>query len=746
MQKSSEKFATLNEIKHAASLLINEEDFEPQKINIIECDTTCDIKACPGSGKTTVLLAKLVILANHMPLDNNQGICVLTHTNVAIDEIKSKIGHKSDILFRYPNHFGTIQSFVDKYLANQALIKYYKTRINRVDSDIAAKRLLDNFHKLPKFEDKLHRMLWGKLYRVYSLLTKKTLKESLSIDESETERILALLISKEILSVTNKKYYLNRKNSTPTKLNLLLPDEIDLKKFLISFHQNIESMISREKDDIVLRLTLDFVDKKIYNGDETFGLFDSEHSKVFIGLKEKLFNQGILSYRDAYDLGKRYLNDYLLLPEAFSSRFKYVFIDEMQDTDSHQIKIIDKIFSSDKTIIQRFGDPHQAIYNKVMAGELWKLRDFNLSIDTSKRFGFNIANVLKTVCIEDNNSLKENELVKSLKPVIISFKDPLTVLPRFCELLLSLKIEGISIWNIAEDNEKKDKKKKKIKAIGWVGEPNKKDRSPDQLTIQSYFQDFRKNLKKKDKVNYTSLRSFLQRIEGATVKDYFNKIIEVLLHVLALEDVKYITEKSTRSYTKTTLLNYLKENNESFYSDLLMKIANWAKQIQPVESVNENVVSEVGDFINGGFKDIFKFDDFFENIKKFISAIDEDEGFTDQEITSNNIYKYEINKNLKVDVGTIHSAKGETHAATLYLETWYQGKHESEYIMDQLTGKAFIPPKTGGTHLKEALKMAYVGMSRPKYLLCMAIHEDRLNGHARDLENNGWIIEKAYGD
>lgn len=110
------KFAKPEEIQYAHSVLLKGKPyFEPDKIDIIECNESRDVKACPGSGKTTTLLAKLIILANRMPLPNNQGICVLTHTNVGIDEIKNKLGHKADILFRYPNHFGTIQSFVDKF-------------------------------------------------------------------------------------------------------------------------------------------------------------------------------------------------------------------------------------------------------------------------------------------------------------------------------------------------------------------------------------------------------------------------------------------------------------------------------------------------------------------------------------------------------------------------------------------------------------------------------------------------------
>ena len=59
-------------------------------------------------GKTTTLLAKLIILAKKMPFPDNKGICVLTHTNVAINEIKDKLGSKSKPNIILSNYVGTI--------------------------------------------------------------------------------------------------------------------------------------------------------------------------------------------------------------------------------------------------------------------------------------------------------------------------------------------------------------------------------------------------------------------------------------------------------------------------------------------------------------------------------------------------------------------------------------------------------------------------------------------------------------
>lgn len=61
---------------------------------------------------------------------------MLTHTNVAVNEIKERLDDKAEILFEYPNHFGTIQSFVNKFLAIPAFIKKFGKRPARIDDDI----------------------------------------------------------------------------------------------------------------------------------------------------------------------------------------------------------------------------------------------------------------------------------------------------------------------------------------------------------------------------------------------------------------------------------------------------------------------------------------------------------------------------------------------------------------------------------------------------------------------------------
>jgi hypothetical protein len=429
----------------------------------------------------------------------------------------------------------------------------------------------------------------------------------------------------------------------------------------------------------------------------------------------------------------------LKIPEiknAVSSRFKYLFIDEMQDTDRHQLDIINAIFDSGKTIIQCFGDHHQAIFNKIKSEELWQPTD-TLEINGSKRFGENIAKVLRSVCLEQNDVLTANPAINSLLPTIIVFDNPLNVLPKFCELLQTKEIDSKTIWDKAK--EEGTVANHNVKAIGWVGSSSDSTRSENNLTIKSYYCNFNTQIKKKEKVDYDSLKSFLKRQNSSNVKDYSNKIIEALLYILSVVNKKYSNGITTRNYTKTFLLEYFENKSPDEFYLFNTNVAKWAKNIHNSKGFCNATIDEIKLFITSKFCAIFEVDSTNQYITQFLSNLPTNI-FTDEEIKSNNVFKSD---GVEVEIATIHSVKGETHAATLYLETSYQGEHESQRIMEQLKGEYYIPPRKGNVYKKETLKMAHVGMSRPKYFLCMAIHQERFD-NSLDVNNGGmWKIVRV---
>ncbi|PFT25516.1 hypothetical protein COK52_06790 [Bacillus thuringiensis] len=97
-------------------------EFSEQQKRVILQDGTINVVAGPGSGKTTVLTAKCALLLKEHK-NGRPGICLVTHTNVAVDEIKSglrKLGFKE---LEYPHFIGTIQEFFNTFFAKKAFHK-----------------------------------------------------------------------------------------------------------------------------------------------------------------------------------------------------------------------------------------------------------------------------------------------------------------------------------------------------------------------------------------------------------------------------------------------------------------------------------------------------------------------------------------------------------------------------------------------------------------------------------------------
>ncbi len=159
------------------------------------------------------------------------------------------------------------------------------------------------------------------------------------------------------------------------------------------------------------------------------------------------------------------------------------------------------------------------------------------------------------------------------------------------------------------------------------------------------------------------------------------------------------------------------------------------------DGFDSDVFDSVIDFIEKRFFKCFKIDEANSLTKNFL-VNDPKERISVEEIKANNTYRWIGNDEVNIELGTIHSAKGETHIATILLETCYYGKHESEIIMDQLLGIPYSATENIGKIL-ETLKMAYVSMSRPKYLLCMAIKKERIQGILND-KNKKELLEKLW--
>lgn len=77
---------------------------------------------------------------------------------------------------------------------------------------------------------------------------------------------------------------------------------------------------------------------------------------------------------------------------------------------------------------------------------------------------------------------------------------------------------------------------------------------------------------------------------------------------------------------------------------------------------------------------------------------------------------------------------GETHDATLISETYKHG-YDLSQLVESLKGNREKVKK-------QKNETIFVGMTRPKYLLCPAIYKDNITDEdIKGLDNAGWNIE-----
>lgn len=622
------------EIEYAEMLLLPPGcHFNDERRAFIHCMESRDVVACPGSGKTTALLAKLLILARKSPFSDGRGICVLTHTNVAMDNIKEKAGVASSWLFQYPNFFGTIQSFVNQFLA----APWYRSEFGRPIGAIENDRY---FWEL----DRLYRHEYGMQW----------LEQRGGLD-----------------ALGN--YWFN-----PGTLQ---------------------------------------VGKNLYDPIERLSK-DSGTFKKIQALRKAVLEQGILSYNDAYAIALRYLLKMPVVAQAISARFCMTFLDETQDTNDYQFRVLDAIFRPQQIVIQRIGDPNQAIYHdRVETDGCWSPSS-PLHFSDSRRYGEKITRVLNTVRLDDSIDLEPSMSIDSYPPYMITFDngEEQAVIQAFAYLVeeVAAPLPPNSI----------------CKAVGWIGKDNTAN---VKLCIPSYFPGFDKSHRAKSH-HFPNLISYAAFAIQSAPSEGANRFLEIILQgIIRVLNIAGIKEELTeRSFTLGSVKHYLKREHEEIYFQFREQIA---------ESFLLALDSKLTPAI---LRDQLK-----SMLKSVWPTLSQSTTFTvgdsiDARIEVDSITEHTRNRlvsanGIVIDVGTVHSVKGETHFATLYLETKYQKGHDASRLLDFLKGKR---PKAQleKEHHKQNLKIAHVAFSRPTHLLAFACQSSSIAGHEEDLKYNGWTI------
>lgn len=214
-----------------------------------------------------------------------------------------------------------------------------------------------------------------------------------------------------------------------------------------------------------------------------------------------------------------------------------------------------------------------------------------------------------------------------------------------------------------------------------------------------------------------------------TLEPLRKNILNAFLKILRLEN---IDTSDGRPYTKKKLIDFIRENDLKKYEELNLNLYNWSIGI--IKGNTNGIWNEIRAYIPNFFAIFSQLalstSASFINNETTVIAIGNSE-----EIEINNHYKED---GLEIEITSVHAVKGQTHCATLYLESYYHSNYESERLTNQFLGNSFNDSRV---HHKSSIKMAYVGFSRPTDLLCIAIHKERFDAQLNGIDTNLWEVK-----
>ncbi len=646
------------------------DSFDAPREEFLAAGTTLDVSACPGSGKTTLVVAKLAIMARKWP-HRTRGVCVLSHTNVAREEIQRRLGGTSfgQRLLDYPHFIDTIHGFVNRFLA-----------LPWLSSNGFPPPTVDNDLTTAYRRGALH---YGDYRKVEGFLAKK--------------------------------------------------------------HSGFD------------RLRICARDLRFDIGGKPFPAGSSAQSfKLAKRAIETAARAGYFCYDEMFVWARALLEDF---PEAASwlrHRFPLVIIDEMQDTFDLQGAMLNAVFprTSAAIVVQRVGDPNQAIFDD--SGSKQDENDpfpdpdptRHLSIPNSYRFGPEIAALaspfaLTAVSPDGLRGIGPRAIADApdeCPHAVFIFPDDSTagvldaygkhVLTTFNDSTLAKRVVAAAgavhqdASNIASGHAHFPKSVPHY-WNGYTAEISRKEPHPKSLV--QYIRAAQAAVRDGGDLSpgVEKIASGLVRLAGR-VGDAGRLKRKARTHRVVVEALATNAEAITtyRRLLKVVLIDWMP-----------MTAENW-------EKVQVDILTVARALCDGAAES--------NNATSFLAWSGDDPSLAvpapaSPKDAGPNVYRVADGaRHVDIRLGSIHSVKGQTHLATMVLNTYWHD-HSFHRMSSWLLGTKTNESGAGARDRRHLLQ-TYVAMTRPSHLICLAVRRstfgntDAFSEHLDTLRVAGWRV------
>lgn len=617
-----------------------------ERVAFLKATYSCDVQAAPGSGKTTLLAAKLELIGRRLQGDH-RGVAVVSHTNVARDEIEARLAPRAggSLMLRYPHFVGTLTRFTHDHIA------------------------------LPIMRG----MGWP--VRVID-------------DERHNKQATALLCR------SGAAGWLSNQGRPPKP-------------------QLYAEKVRAGAVKIVGDLRLD-PDERLQL--RPLGNLRDRSMPTFLALqtaKDELIQAGVFSYADALAVALYGLRICPAVAASVARRFPLVILDEAQDTGTEALAILDEIQKAGSTL-QRLGDVNQSIYSFDGGAAAWQPRNRVIELPETRRFGAMIADFASRI-----GPYRAQAITPPPKGtdalLIIEYEtgSETEVVKRFVAATRSL-LEG------------------PLGPIWAVGHRMKRTAGNDrQIVIPNYCPGVDAL---DDRSSAPSSRSLIAAVRTARLTGPNGTLAPEASAALAsavaqvLEHACILTDRNWREGGWRSLKKFGRDYPEgaralrTWMSDMLSGTSPtddrdvWKAAVGRLRSVLETLPGratavELADYLS------------YEDARPI-----------DAKSVSDRVAVEVEGEWLDVRIGTVASVKGQTHDATLVLDTDYRQMKAVQKALQ----RALAVHSTGKSPgVEEAMLLAnvYVGATRPRRLLGLALAKGALTPADRNSAlARGWQI------
>lgn len=617
------------------------------RAQVLRSNESIDVAACPGSGKTTLLVAKLAILSRKWPR-TAQGMCVLSHTNVARQEIERRLSTDagSRAVLSYPHFVGTIHGFINTFLA-LPFLRSVGTSIVAIDDDLCMRKR------------------WTKLTHAHRA----------ALEASGH--------SQDVLRIQDAHFDLG-----------------DIR----------------------------------WGRRGTLGKGTPLYQALVEACRAST-TEGYHCHNDMFIWAEQAIERLPQLVTAARCRFPYLFLDEVQDNSERQSSLLYRLFmeGDDAVVRQRFGDMNQAIFSnseRTQAAQTdpFPSPDRTVNVPNSHRFGEQIASVCNPLALVPPGLVGLREHPDRHQTVLLLFEpnEAHLVLPAYAQL-------------IAEKFDDAQKQEGMFAAVGAIHKKRDDDNAPS--SVSHYWDAY----DPRGSYRFPAPETFLEFVRSGIAASSSQDTIKLSIDRTA-DAVIRLANKLNAEFNPTIKHNCHRQArallaHDPVATERYIKLA-WAIST------------------NGAPTTAAKWERWKPHIIQICTAmlsglpIGDDGGFLDwveeaeaaNSSHGRNFYEFPQDIPLvRIKVGSIHSVKGETHLATLVLDTHYHGSHFVR-IKNWLTGISSGLPRRGGEYLQRSLKEHYVAMTRPSHLLCVAMRRGNMTAdELNSMRERHWQIGVVGG-